>query len=79
MTDSGTYKAVLFGPNPIASGIETELEFVDGKYQEVVVVESEEDGQTVKRTYRRGHHTTEPISYRFSEEDDSGGEADVPN
>lgn len=79
MNVSATYKAVLFGPNPIASGTEIELGYVDGKYQEVIVIETIEDGDTIKRTYRRGHHTAEPISYRFVEEDTNSVEADVPN
>ena len=81
MNGKPTYRAVLFGPNPIASGTELDLEYVDGKYQEIVVIEDvSDDGQTVTRTYRRGHHTAEPISYRFFEEEDHvGSEADVPN
>jgi hypothetical protein len=69
MSHGATYKAVLFGPNPIAAGVEVELEYVDGAVQEVIVLESVDDGQTMIRTYKRGHHTEEPIPYQFLEED----------
>jgi hypothetical protein len=69
MNHGATYKAVLFGPNPIASGVEVELEYVDGKVQEVIVLESVDDGETIVRTYKRGHHTEEPVPYRFIDED----------
>ncbi|MGO4690732.1 hypothetical protein [Glaciibacter sp. 2TAF33] len=79
MNDNATYRAVLFGPGTIGSGHEMELPYVDGAYQKVVVIDAVENGETISRTYRLGHVTDEPISYRFVEEDDTGGEADVPN
>lgn len=79
MNDSATYKAVLFGPNPIASGTEVDLDYVDGKYQEVVVIETIEDGVTITRTYHRGRDTAEPVPYRFVDEGSNSVEADVPN
>ena len=81
MSHSATYKAVLFGPNPIAAGTEVELEYVDGAYQEVIVLAAVEKTQTITRTYKRGHVTDEPIPYRFVEEgvEELAGEADVPN
>jgi hypothetical protein len=71
MNEHATYKAVLLGPNPIGSGESVELDFVNGKHQETVVTQVQEDGETITRTYRKGHETTEPIPYRFVEEDDS--------
>ena len=69
MSHGATYKAVLFGPNPIAAGVEVELEYVDGDVQEIIVLESVDDGKTMIRTYKRGHHTEEPVPYQFLEED----------
>jgi hypothetical protein len=69
MSHGATYRAVLFGPNPIAAGVEVELEYVDGDVQEVVVLESVDDGETMIRTYKRGHYTEEPVPYQFLEED----------
>ncbi|KGJ79635.1 hypothetical protein GY21_04715 [Cryobacterium roopkundense] len=83
MTGIATYKAVLFGPNPMASGMELDLEFVDGEYQDTVVLEAVDEGIVIMRSYRRGHETEEPVPYRFFEEVDeelSGqAEPDVPN
>ena len=81
MSHSATYSAVLFGPNPIAAGTEVELEYIDGEYQDVVVLEAVEDTETITRTYKRGRETDEPIPYRFVEEDiaEFDAEADVPN
>lgn len=81
MNAKNTYKAVLFGPNVIGSGTEVELHYSNGEYQDVVVLEAVEDGQTVTRTYRKGRETEEPIPYRFVDEDVSGetAEGDVPN
>jgi hypothetical protein len=82
--ESSTYRAILFGPNVIAAGTEMELEYVDGDYQDIVVLEAvDDDGETIVRSYRRGRETEEPIPYRFVEEtvedERSGGEPDVPN
>ncbi len=81
MSHSATYRAVLFGPNPIAAGTEVELEYIDGEYQDIVVLEAVEDRETIVRSYKRGHETEEPVPYRFVEEaiEEVGGEADVPN
>jgi len=80
MSHSATYRAVLFGPNPIAAGTEVELDYVDGEYQDTLVFETVEDTETIMRTYKRGRETEQPIPYRFVEEDDAGNsEADVPN
>ena len=81
MSAQETYKAVLFGPNVIGSGTEIELHFTNGGYQDVVVLEAVEDGQTITRTYRKGRETEEPIPYRFVDEDvsDETAEGDVPN
>ena len=81
MSAQETYKAVLFGPNVIGSGTEVELHFANGEYQDVVVLEAVEDGQTITRTYRKGAETEEPIPYRFVDEDVSTetAEGEVPN
>ena len=81
MNRGATYKAVLFGPNPIAAGVEIELEYVEGNVQEVIVLESVDDGETTIRTYKRGHHTDEPIPYRFIDEESNTDtpEGEVPN
>lgn len=83
MNGIATYKAVLFGPNPIASGVEVDLEYVDGEYQDTVVLEAVDDGNVIMRSYRRGHETEEPVPYRFFEEVDEEVadefEPDVPN
>lgn len=83
MNSSSTYKAVLFGPNVIAAGTEMDLDYVDGKYQDIVVLEAVENGETIVRSYIKGHASEEPIPYRFVEEsideEQSGGEPDVPN
>jgi hypothetical protein len=79
MNERATYKAVLLGPNPIGSGEPVELKFVDGKHQDVVVVSVDEDGETITRTYRKGAETTEPIPYRFVDEEDSETPPSVPN
>lgn len=84
MNGSSTYRAVLFGPNVIAEGTEVNLDYVDGEYQDVVVIETtDDDGETIVRSYIKGHETEEPIPYRFVEEtveeEATGGEPDVPN
>lgn len=80
MSDKATYQAIFYGPNVIAAGTERELEYVDGQYQQEVLLEATEDGETVRRLFRIGHVTEEPISYRFVEdEQDDQAEADVPN
>jgi hypothetical protein len=83
MNDSSTYRAVLFGPNVIAAGTEMDLEYVDGEYQDIVVLEALDDnGDTIVRSYRRGHETEEPVPYRFVEEaveESSGGQPEIPN
>lgn len=82
MNGSATYRAVLFGPNVIAAGTEMDLDYVNGEYQDIVVIEAVEGDQTIVRSYRKGHETEEPIPYRFVEEsvDEGPGEQpDVPN
>ncbi|TDW29387.1 hypothetical protein [Cryobacterium psychrophilum] len=81
MTGIATYRAVLYGPNPIAGGLELDLEYVDGEYQDSVVLEAVDDGNVIMRSYRRGHETEEPVPYRFHEETDveADPEPDVPN
>lgn len=79
MDGKSTYRAVLYGPNTIGSGEEVDLDYVDGSYQDVLVVEAaSEDGEPIVRSYRRGAHTEEPIPYRFVEENDTG-EGSVKN
>ena len=80
MDGKSTYRAVLYGPNTIGSGEEVELDYVDGAYQDVVVVEAaEDDGEPVVRSYKRGKHTAEePIPYRFVDENETGQSA-IPN
>ncbi|TFC46405.1 hypothetical protein E3T26_02255 [Cryobacterium sp. TMT1-21] len=80
MSDKATYQAIFFGPNVIAAGTPRELEYVDGKYQQEVVLQIEEDGVTTRRRFKIGRVTDEPIAYRFDEDvHDEKGEADVPN
>jgi len=80
MPGIATYKAVLFGPNPMASGIEVDLEYVDGKHQDTVVLETVDDGDVITRSYRRGHETEEPVPYRFVAEVDQDADGDAePN
>ena len=81
MNRADTYQAVLFGPNPIASGVEVELEYVDGKMQQIIVLESVDDGETTIRTYKLGHQTEEPVPYRFVEEESQSetAQGEVPN
>ncbi len=80
MSDKTTYQAIFFGPNVIAAGTPRELQYVDGEYQQEVVLEAEEDGQTTRRRFRLGHETEEPIPYRFVEDlHIQQAEADVPN
>jgi hypothetical protein len=80
MTDKATYQAVFFGPNLIGAGTERELEYVDGAYQQEVTLEAVEEGKSVRRRFRLGRETDEPIPYRFVEEEhDEEAEADVPN
>lgn len=83
MNEEATYRAVIFGPNPIAAGTEMDLPYVDGKVQEELIMEDTEGDEVVRRRYRRGHPTEEPVPYRFVEEqvDDAGGaaETNVPN
>jgi hypothetical protein len=82
MNGSSTYRAVLYGPNVIAAGTEVDLEYVDGEYQDIVVLEVVEGDETIVRSYRKGHETEEPIPYRFVEEsvdEEPGEQPDVPN
>ncbi|TFD39752.1 hypothetical protein E3T40_00675 [Cryobacterium sp. TMT1-19] len=81
MSDMTTYEAIFYGPNVIAAGTPRKLEYVNGEYQQEVVLEETEDGSTVRRSFRIGHETEEPIPYRFVEEEteDPQGEADIPN
>lgn len=79
MNDNNTYKAVLFGPNVIGSGTPVDLEYADGKIQDIVVVDVDENGETIRRTFKRGHETTEPIPYRFVEESDSNTPPSIQN
>jgi hypothetical protein len=75
-----TYRAVLYGPGNIGSGQEVDLDYgADGQHQDIVVVDVVEGGETIRRTFRRGHETAEPVPYRFVEESDTGGEPNVPN
>ncbi|MDH6237753.1 hypothetical protein [Cryobacterium sp. CG_9.6] len=78
---TSTYKAVLYGPNPMAGGMELDLEYVEGNYQDMVVLEAVEEDTVIVRSYRRGPETEEPVPYRFYEEvdDEVGGEPDVQN
>ena len=80
MSENGTYRAIFYGANPIAAGTEHELEYVNGEYAQQVTLEVEEDGEVVRRVFKLGHVTEEPISYRYVEDlHDTTGEADVPN
>ena len=81
MSDKTTYEAIFYGPNVIAAGTPRTLEYVNGEYQKVVVIDFEENGESAHRTFRIGHQTEEPIPYRFvdDEHDAPQGEADVPN
>ncbi len=79
MNEGATYKAVLLGPNPIGSGEPVELNFVDGKHQTTVVISVVEGEETISRTYRIGHATTEPIPYRFVDEAHSDTPPTVQN
>lgn len=79
MTSHSTYRAILYGPNSIAAGQEIDLPYIDGKEQEIVVLSTVEGSDTITRTYRKGRETTEPIPYRFVEEDDSEGEPNIAN
>jgi hypothetical protein len=56
------------------------LAFVDGGYQQRVTLEVDEDGATVRRVFRIGHVTEEPIAYQYvTEEHDPMAQPDVPN
>ncbi|MBC7441225.1 MAG: hypothetical protein H7311_01640 [Ramlibacter sp.] len=80
MNDKATYQAIFYGPNVIAAGTPRELEYVNGAYQREVVLEATEDGETIRRRFRIGHETAEPIPYRFAEDVyDDQDEADIPN
>ena len=81
MSDKTTYQAIFYGPNVIAAGTPRELEYVNGEYQKVVVIDFTDDGVTAHRTFRIGHQTEEPIPYRFvdDEHDEPDGQADIPN
>ena len=80
MSDKTTYEAIFYGPNVIAAGTERELEYVDGQYQREVLLEAVEAGETVRRLFKIGHETEEPIPYRFVEDQqDDQAEADIPN
>lgn len=78
MNEKSSYRAVIFGTNPIASGTEVDLPYVDGKVQEDLVREETEGDVTVRRRYRRGHPTEEPVPYHFVDEV-ATGEPRVPN
>lgn len=79
MNEKTSYRAVVFGANPIAAGTEMDLPYIDGEIQEELVLEEREGEEIVRRKYRRGHHTEEPIPYRLVEEEETGGEPRVPN
>ena len=80
MSDKATYQAIFYGPNVIAAGTERELEYVNGEYQQEVLLEAVEDGETVRRLFKIGRETAEPIPYRFVEDkQDDQAEADIPN
>jgi ribose 1,5-bisphosphokinase PhnN len=79
MSDKTTYQAIFYGPNVIAAGTPRELEYVNGQYQQEIVIEMTEEGKTAHRRFRIGHENEEPIPYRFVEEesDEPQGEGDV--
>lgn len=80
MSQSGTYRAIFYGANPLAAGTERDLEYVNGEYAKEVTLEVVEGNETVRRVFKLGHVTKEPISYRYVEDvHDTAGEADVPN
>ena len=80
MNANGTYRAIFYGANPIAAGTERELEYVDGEYAQEVILEVVEDRRTLRRVFKLGHVTEEPISYRYVEDlHEASDEADVPN
>lgn len=80
MNEKTTYRAIFYGANPIAAGTERYLEYVDDGYQQTVTLEVAEGGATVRRVFKIGRVTEEPISYRYVEDlHDTAGEANVPN
>jgi len=80
MDGKNTYRAVLYGPDPIGSGQEIELEYVDGAYREIVILDYIEDsGETIERKWELGEGRTEPIPYRFVKEHDSRTKPSVKN
>lgn len=80
MSDKTTYEAIFYGPNVIAAGTPRTLEYVNGAYQKEVLVESMEGGDKVRRLFKIGHQTEEPIPYRYVEDQqDDQGEANIPN
>ncbi|MEC5150559.1 hypothetical protein [Cryobacterium sp. GrIS_2_6] len=80
MNEKSTYRAIFYGANPIASGTERELAFVDGGYQQTVTLEVDEEGTIVRRVFKLGHMTEEPIAYQYVEDmHDAAAEPDVPN
>ena len=79
MNAQATYRAVVFGPNPIAAGTEMDLPYVNGEHQKELVIEEVEEGVTIRRRYRLGHETEEPVPYLFVDEEEPGTETNVPN
>ena len=81
MSSESTYRAILYGPNVIASGREMDLPYVDGKQQEFVELVTQDGDETVTRIFRKGHDSDDedPVPYRFVEEDTNDDETSVPN
>lgn len=79
MSDKTTYTAVLYGPGLIGHGEEVQLDYVNGAHQPEIVTEYDEPGGRIRRTWKLGHETAEPIPYRFVSDEDAGGEPNVPN
>ena len=75
MHGSTTYSAVLYGKDAVGS-LAVELEYANGQYQDVVVLEAVEHGRPVIRTYRRGSVTEQPIPYRFVDEEEDEDDDD---
>ena len=65
MNGSSTYRAVLYGPNVIAAGTEMDLDYVNGEYQDIVVIEAVEGDETIVRSYRKGKETEAPLLEAF--------------
>ena len=80
MNEKSSYRAIFYGANPIASGTERELAFVAGGYQQTVTLEVDQEGAMVRRVFKLGHVTEEPIAYQYVEDvRDAAAEPDVPN